>query len=219
MGKVNNLTGRKFGRLTVAKRAENKGTHAMWLCKCDCGKEKIVSGSDLLSEKTKSCGCYHKEKVISMNTTHGMSNTRLHKIWFGMKARCFNENNEKYENYGGRGITICPEWIGENGFYNFAKWAYDNGYDENAERGEYTIERKDNNKGYSPENCRWATYKEQANNKRNSKRIEYNGEIHTLSEWSDILEKDYSTIWKRIKKLGWSVEKAFETPIRKLDKK
>lgn len=128
-----------------------------------------------------------------------------------MKARCFNQNNEAYKNYGGRGITICKEWFD---FENFYKWAISSGYDENAEFGVCTLDRKDVNGNYEPSNCRWANMKTQSNNTRKNVVLNYNGQEKTLREWCEILNLSYNTIYGRLMK-GWDIQKAFETPIRK----
>lgn len=169
MGKAIDLTGHTFCRLLVIERVENyitpKGQkHARYLCKCECGNEIKVRGHDLRTGNTKSCGCLKKETSVLVNITHGMGNTRLYRIWRGMKQRCKCESQASYKNYGGRGITVCDEW--ENDFKTFYDWAMVNGYKDNL-----TIDRKDVNGNYEPSNCKWATYKEQANNRRN-RRVE-----------------------------------------------
>jgi hypothetical protein len=123
-----------------------------------------------------------------------------------MKARCYNENNNRYSSYGARGIEICPEWLESNGFINFVDWAMKNGY-----RDDLTIDRIDTDKNYEPNNCRWSTYKVQENNKTVNRIIECNGVGHTLGEWSEITGLKLSTIWARLDK-GWSNEDAILTP-------
>lgn len=131
---------------------------------------------------------------------HGMRGTRLYNIWRSMRQRCYNPKTINYHNYGGRGITVCEEW--RNDFMNFYQWAMSTGYSDGL-----TIDRKDTDGNYEPSNCKWATYKQQSNNKRNSKYIEFRGESRTISEWADIVGISYKVIWSRIKS-GWSVEDA-----------
>ena len=197
MGKIIDLTGQRFGKLTVIKRLlNNKHNSAMWLCQCDCGGNTITSSAHLNSGHTKSCGCLSKELIAKLNKKHNMYGTRLYIIWHNMKARCNNKSNLAYKNYGGRGIRVCKEWDDkENGFMNFYNWSMNNGY-----RDDLTIDRIDNNGNYEPHNCRWATIKEQANNKRNNFCITYHGETHSLKEWCEYLNMNYGTIKSRIKR-------------------
>lgn len=193
MRNIVDLTGKRFGSLTVVERAGKIGNHIAWICKCDCGTvTKPIAGNNLKNGHVKSCGCYKK---------HGMTGTRLYSIWAGMKSRCYNKKHIHYGDYGGRGITICDEWL--NDFSAFAKWSLANGYTD-----ELTIDRKDNTRDYSPDNCRWAAKKEQQNNRRNNIVIEYKGKSQTLLQWSEELHIDYHKLLMRIKR-GWEIEKAF----------
>ena len=162
MGKFIDLTGQKFGRLTVIKRGKNtKYNKATFLCKCDCGNTKVVIGSSLTNGRTTSCGCKQVEDTIKRSTTHGKCYTRLHSIWNGMKTRCYNKNRECYKNYGALGIKVCEEW--KSDFQAFYDWSMSHGYNDNL-----TIDRINPYGNYEPSNCRWATRHEQNNNQRNS---------------------------------------------------
>ncbi len=167
MGKLVDLTGQRFGRLTVLQRAgTDKRGHTLWLCRCACGNETVVLAPSLRRGATQSCGCLFSEmrrnKMAAQNTTHGGKGTRLYRIWHGMKQRCYNPKSDHYSLYGGRGISVCAEWLHD--FATFQNWAISHGYSDDL-----TIDRIDNDKGYRPDNCRWATVKEQNNNKRNRK--------------------------------------------------
>ena len=164
MSKINDLTGKKFGKLTVIKYyGSNKYKRALWLCKCDCGNIKVIVGNSLISGLTISCGCYNKESASKRFTKHKLSSCKLYKVWHGMKTRCYDKNFIYYCNYGGRGIKICDEW--KNNFTTFYNWAIANGYKEGL-----TIDRINNDGNYEPSNCRWATRAEQNRNKRYNKR-------------------------------------------------
>lgn len=208
MGKLIDLTGQEFGRLAVVERvANNKRKEAMWLCRCECGNEVIVRGTSLRDGNTKSCGCLQKEaalKVGKNSATHHSYKTRLYNIWRSMKQRCYNPCNNDYPNYGGRGITIYEEW--KSNFGTFREWAMANGYRDNL-----TIDRIDVNGNYEPSNCRWATMKEQGNNRRSNHLITFNGESHTIAEWARITGISYAVLKNRFYHLKWSPEKALTT--------
>ena len=210
MVKFIDLTGQKFGRLTVLKtfRRNNK-TYCEY--QCDCGNIKTIYYYSLKKGNTKSCGCYNKELVSTLNRKHGLRQTRLYLIYYRMVSRCYNKNNNRYKNYGGRGITICDEWIHD--FKAFYDWAMANGYQDNL-----TIDRIDVNGKYEPNNCRWATAKEQSNNKTNNKYIIINGVNKTLSQWLDFYKLNSTTYYQRLQR-GWAVEKALITPTRKIKKR
>lgn len=207
MGKLIDLTGRKFGRLTVLERAENTNDgYPKWKCVCDCGNEVVVKGSNLRQGRSTSCGCYQKEYTIKRSITHGGCGTRLYRIWLAIKKRCYNENSANYNNYGGRGISMCEAW--KNSFEPFHDWAVENGYSDDL-----SIDRVDVNGNYEPSNCRWATTEEQANNRTDNHRITYNGKTQTISRWAEELGFSHYTIRSRLNQLGWTVEEALSTPV------
>lgn len=198
MPKLFDLTGKRFGKWTVIKRSGiNSSGTAMWLCECDCGTIRAVRGTILRNGMSESCGCIR---------THGLSNTRLHRIWSNMKQRCYNKNNDRYNSYGGRGIKVCDEWMHD--FMSFYNWSMVHGYKNNL-----TIDRIDVNKNYEPNNCRWLTNKKQQFNKRGNHLITYKGTTQTITEWSTQLGIKKGTLLARIDKYKWPIEKAFIAPI------
>ncbi len=211
--KYEDLTGMKFGKLTVLKQGERKilksgQRQIRWICKCECGNTISTSSALLKNGKSKSCGCGQKEAARIANTKHGMYKDRIYKIFKQMHVRCEKEYSAAYKNYGGRGIKVCDEWSGENGFQNFVKWAFENGYEDTL-----SIDRIDNNGNYSPENCRWANSYVQSNNTRKNVNITWNGETHSLSVWGRIKPNGlaYDTLRSRLRD-GWSIERAFTEP-------
>lgn len=202
MGKHIDLTGKKFARLNVTGNfILTKQGRRKWECRCDCGKTTWVVTNNLLSGKTKSCGCWNEEVKSKTHTKHGMSHSRIYRIWSNMKARCETKTNKAYGLYGGRGISVCAEW---EEFIPFRDWALSNGYQDNL-----TLDRMDNDGNYEPGNCRWATPKEQGNNTRCCHYITYNGETKTVRGWEEALGYSRGIIHSRLKS-GWSVERAIE---------
>lgn len=197
------LTGKRFGLWTVIERAQTKSPYVMWRCKCDCGKESIVRANSLRSGGSKSCGCLTAKVNAIAHTKHGFYGTRIYRIWDDMKARCYNPNAVSYPNYGGKGIAICKEW---KEFIPFYEWAIQNGYKNNL-----TIDRLDNSKDYSPNNCRWVDMKTQANNRSTNHLVNYNGETLNLSQWATKLKFPYGLLVQRISR-GWTFERAIQTP-------
>lgn len=200
MSKIVDLTGKRFGRLTVIKRSgSDKSKHSRWLCKCDCGNETTVTSNCF--RNTKSCGCLAREILSNRMSKHNMYGTRINRIWQRMKTRCNNRNDEHYKNYGARGIKVCEEWNNsENGFLNFYNWAMQNGY-----RDDLTIDRIDVNGNYEPSNCRWVTNFEQQSNKRNNRIVEYLGNKYTISQLGRYLGINKTTLRNRINS-NWKEE-------------
>lgn len=201
------MVGRKYGKLVVLR--ENGRSHnrsVKWECICDCGKVVTVDGTSLRNGHTTSCGCNRYRKLNKYSIIH----KRLYQIWASMKDRCSNPNNSNYKWYGGKGISVCDEW--KNNFETFYNWSIENGYIEDAERGLYTIDRIDTEGDYAPSNCRWVDTKKQSRNKTNNHYLTYNGVTKTLTDWADEVGILATTIDSRIRKHGWSVEKALTTP-------
>ena len=208
MGKVLELTGQRFGRLTAIRRegTSNDGK-ALWTCRCECGSLVTTKSTLLKSGRTRSCGCLQRETVVAINkackTTHLSTKSRLYSEWRGMRRRCSENNTEKCKYYADRGITVCDEW--RNSFVAFRDWALANGY-----RDDLTIDRIDNDGNYCPENCRWTTVAEQNRNRSCTRIITHDGQTRTLAEWSKITGIAYDKLRKRIA-YGWSVERALTT--------
>ena len=210
MSRYIDLTGERFGRLTVVAPATPKikadgKRETAFKCLCDCGTERIVLAYNLRNGHTQSCGCQSLEKRTAARTKHHGTGERLYRIWSHMKRRCTNPEYCKYEYYGGRGINLCDEWMN---YISFRQWAINNGYQDGL-----TIDRIDNNSGYSPSNCRWVDMKIQSNNRRGNRILECYGESKTLAEWADYSGINATTIAYRLK-IGWTMQQAIETPLR-----
>lgn len=177
----------------------------MWLCRCDCGEVRKVVGHTLRSGASQSCGCKPCLHPAG-NRTHGGRNDRLYQVWRGIKDRCQNHNSKYYSRYGAKGIDICAEW--ENDYASFKQWSYNNGYTDNTPKYTCTIDRIDNTKGYSPDNCRWANMIEQSNNRSNNHLLTFGGKTHTISEWSRLKGIRKDTLRRRIEIYHWPVERA-----------
>lgn len=215
MGKIKDLTGQRFGRLTVLEfKGVNKHHKSCWLCKCDCGNEKIIVGESLTRGLTKSCGCLDVEKHVTHpnRKAHGMTGTRLYRIWKNIKRRCYNQNNEDYKRwYGSKGVTMCDEW--KNNFQSFYDWSINHGYSDDL-----TIDRIDSNCNYEPNNCRWVDVKTQAQNTSQVRNITINGETHCLKEWCRIVKIAPTTVYKRLRD-GWDERSAILTQPKKSKRK
>lgn len=217
------LVGKKFGKLTVSRYLfTDKRYRAIWECVCECGRLKQTCSELLLKGKTKSCGCLYKENakiLANKRNNKGKSKTRLYITYYSIKSRCYNPKNSCYYLYGERGITMCEEWLGLNGFKNFEKWALDNGYNNSLNFGECTIDRINTNKGYSPDNCRLVNLKIQNNNKRTNRYITYNNETKTLSQWAETYNMSKETLTYRLDKAKWSLHKSLNEPIKIIRRK
>lgn len=195
-----NLTGLKFGRLTVISQAENRRRSTVWLCVCDCGTSKEIRAPQLKNGETQSCGCRHRELV----TIHGCHNHELYATWMKMRARCERQNDRQFSNYGGRGIKICQRW---SDFDTFVR-------DMGPRPVGMEVDRRDNDGDYTPENFRWATRTTQQRNTRKNRLLTVRGETRCLAAWSDIADINSGTIGERLR-LGWSAEDAVFKPVRK----
>lgn len=207
--KKKDLIGVRFGRLVVLERAENNGRNgknARWKCRCDCGNVCVVNNGDISSGHTKSCGCIKREVNASRLTTHGETHTRLHGIWRGIKDRCYRSAEKSYVNYGGRGIKMCDEWF--KSFTAFRDWALSNGYEDDL-----SIERIDNDGNYEPNNCKWATRLEQADNRRDTIHVYIDGEKANLQELSRVTGIYPTTIYKRYREGARGLE-LIRKPVR-----
>ena len=215
MSKTIDLIGHRYGLLTVVERADNdKYGRARWLCVCDCGNTSKVQSGNLRTGHTTSCGCGEKENRAKIATRmvikHRATGTRLFRVWQGMLERC-QRNGVGEKNYGLRGIKVCEEW---QEYINFRDWAYANGYDPDAPKGQCTIDRIDVNGDYCPENCRWVDRQTQNNNKRTNFYVTYKGKTQSLKMWANKLSIDYKAVLHRLRYLGWSVEDALEIPVK-----
>lgn len=190
---ISNLIGQRFGSLTVIKKSDKMAkSGSMWDCICDCGKQKTIARSSLVSGHTKSCGCSRYGKQ------NGMSKERLYNIWRKMHVRCENPRHDHFDRYGGRGIKVCKEW---DSFLVFREWAVNNGYAENL-----TIDRINGDGDYEPENCRWITQKEQMQNICTNRIILFDGERYTVPQFAEMLKVPQYTVRNQLRS-GWSPEK------------
>lgn len=206
MSKREDLLGKRFGRLIVVEfYGTDNGCHALWLCKCDCGNTTIARGYDLKGGKIISCGCFWKERLVECNTTHNLSKThrKLYGEYHNMIKRCYDDNCKNYSDYGARGIKVCDEWRNDiRSFYN------DVSVLEHFEEDGYSLDRINNDGDYTPNNVKWSTIKEQNLNKRNTLKVEYNGETRTLKEWSEIFGIPYNVFYQRVRRTEGDLEKA-----------
>jgi hypothetical protein len=207
MASIQDLSSQRFGKLVVVSFAGVVRKKTLWNCRCDCGECRVVGATNLKSGNTKSCGCGIAIAASLRRTTHGKSRSPEHRSYYAIRDRCLNHRCKAYYRYGGRGITICPEWLGPGGFERF--------YADMGPRPgpNMSVERKDNNKGYSPDNCVWATDEEQNNNKRTNIIVRRRGKTMTLKQACAAEGMPYASIRWRLTQ-GWHVDMAFDTPIR-----
>lgn len=191
------LHGTRFGRLLVIEESGRKHKEIVWKCKCDCGKYADVTSSNLRSGHTKSCGCLQIDRTKASNTKHGLYGSPIHRTYYNMKNRCYNPHYHLFFHYGGKGITVCDEWLGEKGLENFTEWSKSHGYSPYL-----SIDRIDNSKGYSPSNCRWVDMKAQQNNRTNNHIINISGISRTLKQWSEICKIPYFRLLNISRKRG-----------------
>lgn len=201
---IKDLTGLEFGLLTVDGFSHiDKKRRSYWLCCCECGNKTVVRKDCLTTGNTKSCGCFNSKCRIKPNSNR---KHKLYRVYYSMRERCHNPNDKQYFNYGARGIKLCDEWL--SSYDAFYEWALSHGYKEGL-----TIDRRDNNQGYSPDNCRWITQAEQTNNTRRNKWITFNGKTLNIEQWAKEININPVTLWHRLNSLNWSVERALTTPV------
>lgn len=204
MGKMlYQIKNKRFGRLFVIDKASGRGE---WFCRCDCGKTGVFASSNMRNGSTKSCGCLGAERRLKAITKHGLTGSLEYKSWSGMKKRCLQKSSKAYRYYGGRGITICKRW--RNSLLNFV-----------ADMGPrpspaHSLDRVDNSKGYAPGNCRWATFLDQARNKRTSRRFTYMDQTLSLPQWAKEFNLPMKTVYYNRANNGWPIGRIFKTPIK-----
>jgi hypothetical protein len=196
------LTGQRFGRLLVLKRDANDSAGSVcWQCMCDCETLFVTRSNSLQSGRTQSCGCLRQELIAQLNKTHAATNSREYRAWQDMKTRCYNSNRPMYVYYGGRGISVCARWQ-----RSFAAFLLDMGPCPDG----YTLERRENADNYEPDNCRWATSMEQANNTRRNVFLEFDGKRQTVAQWARELGMSPYTLYDRLRR-NWELRDVLST--------
>lgn len=213
MGNCKDITGMKFNMWTALERTgKNKSGGYMWRCRCDCGAERIVEGRSVRIGTSKCCGCT-RGKNNAWNVKHGGKKERLYSVWKSMKSRCLNKNDPSYNRYGGRGISICSDWLD---YAKFRNWALFSGYDPKSEYRKCTLDRINNDGNYCPENCRWVTQKIQNNNRSSNHYVtNSDGVSRTLSGWAETTGIRKDTLRRRIFVMNWNVDRALTEPVHK----
>lgn len=204
MGKVIDETGNRYGRLTVIEQAKGKHRRARWLCLCDCSATTVVRGVSLRNGHTQSCGCLRRDVAFASLTIHGLRDTPEYDAWAHMLQRCANVNDAGFFRYGARGIQVCQKWR-----ESFEAFFADMGPRPTSK---HSLDRIDNDGDYIPENCRWATRKQQNRNQRSNVWLTHDGQTLCMADWADKLGMNRSTLITRLRR-GWSIERALSTPV------
>lgn len=204
-----NVTGLRFGRLVALGPVARLRRQIVWLCECDCGNTARVILKCLMAGETRSCGCLRSEICRAQLTTHGMRNSRLYKTWQSMKTRCTNPKSNVYAFYGGRGISVCDEWMHDfEAFHAYISQLPGFGVKGN------TLDRIENNGNYCPGNVRWASMPEQQRNRRSNRKITHNGKTQCVKEWAEEFHMKHTTLSDRLER-GWTMERALTQPVHK----
>jgi len=216
MAKIKDLTGQRFGRLTVLyDTGKRKNGNVVWHCRCDCGNESDVRSDSLVFARTTSCGCYRRQRTAEAHTVHGMARKEkthpIHRTWRAILQRCENPSDKNYKNYGFRGIKVCDEW---HKFIPFCDWALASGWQKGLQ-----LDRINNNGNYEPGNCRWATPQENSRNRRNNRMITFAGKTQCLAAWVDDTGIGYFTLRDRINRYRWPIERALTEPVKRRKRK
>ncbi len=207
------MLNQKVGRLLVIERAgSNKDGKAVWLCICDCGNKLKVTGKEMRTGHTLSCGCLRKETTSEMATKHGKRHHPLYPVWYGMISRCEKPEHKNYQDYGARGIKVSVEWHNFEEFFADMVESYDNHIKKHGKTNT-TLERMDNNGDYSKDNCIWTTRKRQGNNTRRNRFITFNGETKTIAQWAESMGISYGTLSSRINRQKLTIEEALTLPV------
>lgn len=211
MSKSTDLSGVRFGRLVAIAPTNERtsGNNIVLKCVCDCGNVTYVGSGALKIGQTKSCGCWRKDRATTLNKTHGGGHERLYSVWMDMRRRCNDPSMKGYQDYGGRGITLCDEW---RDYSNFREWALSNGYEPTAQHGKCTLDRIDVDGNYEPSNCRWVSVSQQQLNKRNSLLLTYKGKTQNAALWDRELGFPRGTVVKRYRR-NWDYERIFTQPV------
>lgn len=204
---VDCIPGKRFSRWVIVNIAESVNGYVHVLCECDCGTRKIIDARSVVRGNSRSCGCLRKEVTVARSTIHGLAprhgRCAEYNVWLNIRRRCLDPSTSNFKNYGGRGIKVCDRWL------SFENFCADMGPRPSPA---HSIDRKENDGDYCPENCRWATRSKQMNNMRTNRRISSGGITQTLAEWSRATGINRRTLAQRIDN-GWTAEEAVSTPV------